>query len=169
MARGFVGCALMVCGLACAPTTRIAQARSAWSTDQTEVSQLGPGHFAGKWTNHAIDILNPGQKDEETFVCTESGVFDGVWTEPSTVSSCTNKSTKVCKHRDGTLTYDVASTCRPGPDGMLVFEGAASVVQGTGRFEGTRMKWTFTSWQVVPGPHDYGYTQATVEMTVPKR
>jgi hypothetical protein len=170
MARRSMGCAVMVCGLACASTnTRVFQARSVWSTDQTEVAQLGPGHFGGRWTNHAIDILRPGQGDEEIFVCTESGTFDGVWTAPDAVSSCGIKSTKVCKHPDGTMTYDIAATCRPGPDGLLVFEGGASVVGATGRFEGIQGKFTFKSWQVVPGPHDYGYTLGTAEMTASKR
>jgi hypothetical protein len=169
MVRRFVGLALIVGGLACAQTTRIVQFRSGWTTDQTEVSQLGPGHYGGRWTNHSVEFYDPGHTDEETFVCTESGVLDLVYSGPYTVSTCTSKSTKVCRHPDGTTTWECAATCLPGPDGLLVFEGGASLVGATGRFEGTKARGTFTAWQVIPGPHDYGYTQGTVEMTLPKK
>jgi hypothetical protein len=169
MALRFVGYSLMLCGLACASTTTtIVQMRSVWSTDQTEVSELGPGHYGGRWTNHAIDIYNLGQRGEEIFVCTESGILDLVYSGPYVVSSCANKSTKICKHRDGTRTADIMSTCKAGPDGLLVFEGQGSIVRATGRFEGIQAKSSFTAWQVVPGPHDYGYTQATEEIVVPR-
>jgi hypothetical protein len=168
MARCFVGYLLMACGLACASaTTRTVQIRSVWNTDQTEVTELGPGHFGGRWTNHAIDIYNPGQRDERISICTESGIVDLVYSGPYAVSTCTNTSTKICRFRDGkTSTTDVTSTCKPGPDGLLVFEGSTLVRPGD-RLEGFPVKGTFTSWQVVPGPHDYGYTQAIGEITVP--
>ncbi len=76
MLRRFVGLALMAYGLACAQTTRIVQFRSGWTTDQTEVSQLGPGHFGGRWANHSVEFYDPGHTDEMTFVCTESGLLD---------------------------------------------------------------------------------------------
>ena len=60
-------------------------------------------------------------------------------------------------------------TCRVGPEGLLVFEGGASLVGATGRFEGVQARTTFTAWQVVPGPHDYGYSHITAEVTVPRR
>ncbi len=175
MARRFVIGALLACGLACASTassaTRTVQIRSVWTIERTEVVQLGPRHFGGAWTNHAVDIWNPAREGEETFACTESGTIDLAFSEPNIVSSCAYTSAKECRppDGDGTLTYDCAATCKTGPDGLLVYEGEASLVRGTGRFEGIRGRARFTAWQVVPGPHDYGYTQLTLELTAPGR
>ncbi len=171
MARRLVGCALLVFGLACASASRTIQVRSVYQVDRTEVVQLGPGHFGGPWTNHSIDFWDPGGRDEMTLICTESGVTELQYSGPYTVSSCTLRSTKECRHPEGTVAYEIAATCEPGPDGLLVFRGGATLVRATGRFQAWERSTTrFKAWQAVPGPHDYGWSRSemTVDQSSPK-
>jgi hypothetical protein len=86
------------------------------------------------------------------------------------MASCTNTSTKICTHRDGsTTTGESTMTCRPGPDGKLIFEGTGKQIAGTGRFAGGDSVWSFTSWQLTSPPNDSVYAQYKTTYTLPKR
>jgi hypothetical protein len=60
-------------------------------------------------------------------------------------------------------------TCKLGPGGKLIFEGTGKQVSGTGRFAEAQATWTFTSYQLTPGPGDIGYAVYTTTITNPPK
>jgi len=156
--------------LACAPTSKTIQGRAFNYTVNNDVKEVSPGHWTGSWENVGVSLDSVGQKDEEALACTESGTFDGVWKSPTEMVSCTNRSTRTCTARDGsTNTGENTMTCKPGPEGKMVFSGTGKQVRGTGRFEGSQFTVSFTAWQLTQPPHDTVYAEYTATVMLPKK
>jgi len=155
--------------LACA-STRTVQGRSVFHNVSGDVKEVSPGHFTGPWKSVGVSIDDVGQPGEEAMSWTEEGTFDMVWKSPTELVSCTNKSTQTATHKDGSVTIgENTMTCKPGPDGKLIFVGTGKQVSGPTRYEGTQATWSFTSYQLTPGPGDIGYAvYATTFTKLPK-
>ncbi len=170
MTRIGLGVVLGALALACAPTSKTIQGRSFGYTVGNDVKEVSPGHWTGTWESVGANIDNVGQKDEEVWACTESGTFDGVWKSPTEMVSCTNRSTRTCKAKDGsTNSGENTMICKPGPDGKMVFTGTGKQVMATGRFEGSQATYSFTGWQLTDPPHDTSYGEYTSTVILPKK
>jgi len=112
-----------------------------------------------------------GTKDEEAGLFTQTGTFDGVWTSPSTMSSCSSKGVATCTFPDGSSFTDESDlTCRLGPDGKPAFEGQGVIVKGTGRFEGIQGTTNIVSSRhMTPPPEDMSYDVVDVKFTLPSK
>jgi hypothetical protein len=59
-------------------------------------------------------------------------------------------------------------TCKPGPDGKMVFTGTGKLVKATGRYEESQVTYSFTAWQLTQPPHDTVYCTYTTTV-LPKK
>jgi hypothetical protein len=168
MARIGRGVLLGALALACASTPNFRTFHYQVTNDTREVS---PGHWAGPWEHRGVCVQNVGTKDEEAGVFTVTGTFDGQWTSPTTMSSCSAKAVATCVYPDGSSHTDEANiTCKLGPNGKLVNEGHGVVVGGTGRFEGIQGTMTIVSArQLAAPPGELNYDVGDFKYTLPKR
>jgi len=164
-------CAL--CGvltLACAATEQTVVGRGFNHTVKNEGKEVEPGHWTGTWANAGIGVNKAGQNDEAPYIVSEEGTFDGKWTSQKEMATCTGTSMRLCTYRDGSTTkQDIKMTCKPGPDGQLVFSGNGVFVDGTGRFAGIKGTLEFTSWTLTQQPDQMNYYSYTVKTTLPKK
>jgi hypothetical protein len=163
-----IGFLLGALALACASHT--IGGRSFSFEVHSDMKQVASGHWTGPFVNHGVCLNNVGQKEEEAGVLTGTGTFDGVWTSPTEMTSCTSKGQNVCTYLDGsTHTDEWTATCRPGAGGHLIFEGKGTFVSGTGRFEGISGTISWTSWNLSAPPENIGYSKVITEYTLPKK
>lgn len=175
MARIGLGVVPAVLALACA-TTAPPEKNGRGFTYQVsnDVKQVEPGHWAGSWANRGVCLDNVGQKGEEAGVMSAEGTFDGVWTTPTELKSCTSKGKTTCTFQDGsTRTEEWTAECKRGPDGPFSFEGRGVFVKGTGRFEGIQGSASWTSRSLFqPGPGEtgeIGFSVGTAKFTLPRK
>ena len=138
---------------------------------KSDVKEVSPGHWVGPWERRGVCVRMLGAKDEEAGIFTADGTFDGQWTSPTTVSSCSSKLRATCTYADGSSHTDEANlTCKLGPDGKLVFEGQGVFVKGTGRFEGIQgTSKILSSKHLTPPPEDMSYDVVDFKYTLPKK
>ena len=128
-----------------------------WHNVSGDVKEVSPGHWTGPWKSVGVRIDDVGHKGEDAMSLVETGTIDMVWKSPTELSSCTNKSTPVFTHKDGcVMVFEKNETCKPAPGGKLIFEGSGKLVSTTGPCEGTEATYTFTAYQLTPGPGDIG-------------
>jgi len=156
--------------LACAATEQTVVGRGFNHQIKNDGKQVEPGHWTGTWANTGIGVDNPGKSDEAPYVVSEEGTFDGKWTSPEEMSTCTGASTRFATYRDGSMhKANLTMICKPGPDGKLVFYGTGVFVDGTGRFAGIKGTVAFTAWTLTQAPDQMNYYSYTVKMTLPKK
>ncbi len=170
MTRIGLGILLGALSLACAPTIKTVQGRGFSHNVSADVIEVGPGHFTGPWKSVGVSIDDVGQKGENAMSYEETGIIDMVWKSPTELVSCTNKSTQIAHHSDGSVTTgENTMTCKRGPDGKLIFEGTGKNVSGTGSVADAQITWTFTAYQLTPGPGDIGYSVYTTTFAQPEK
>ncbi len=155
-----------------APTTaKTMSLRVVYHQVSSNVSQVSPGHWAGEWRNRGICLDNVGQKDEEGGVQEASGTFDGVFASSTTTTSCVVKGKASCTFPDGSSrVVEYTEDCRPGPNGLLIFEGRGAFVDGSGRFNGIQGSMSWTDRNLTgPGPGEMGYGAGTATFTLPEK
>jgi len=165
-------CAL--CGVltlvACAATEQTVVGRGFNHQTKNEGKEVEPGHWTSTWANAGVGVDNAGKSDEVPYVVSEEGTFDGKWTSPKEMTVCKGTSTRLCTYRDGSTTkQEYTMTCKPGPDGLLVFNGNGLFVDGTGRFAGIKGSCAFTAWNLNQPPNQLTYYSYTAKITLPKK
>jgi hypothetical protein len=175
MARIGLGVGIALLAFACATTAPAEKdAREFGYQVSNDVKQVAPGHWTGSWANRGVCLDNVGQKDEEAGVMSAEGTFDGVWTTPTELKSCTTRGKTTCTFQDGSIrSEEWTAECKRGPDGSFNFEGRGVYVKGTGRFEGIQGSASKTGRSLFsPGPGEIGeigFSIVTAKFTLPKK
>ncbi len=180
MTRIGLGLLLAALALACAtPAPTGPNGRGFFFQILNNVKEVAPGHWAGSWANRGVCLDNVGQKDEEVGLSAGEGTFDGVWTSPTVTTSCAVKGKTTCTFKDGSShTDEYTEVCKPGPDGLLIFEGRGAYVGGTGRFYGIQGTVSWTSRNLTPPvsgrdisltTSEIGFSVVTGKYTLPKK
>lgn len=156
--------------LACAPTSRTIQGRSVWHNVNADVTMVDPGHWNGPWKSVGVILYEAGQKGENASSYVETGTLDMVWKSRTELASCTNKSTLVAHHSDGSVTtQENTATCKTGPDGHLIFVGTSKSVSGSGRHADAQFTSSWTAYSLTAGPGEVGYSVQTITFTKPPK
>jgi hypothetical protein len=169
MARIGLSIALGALALSCASTTVVSQ-RCFRYQSQNDTKEVSPGHWSGPFAWRGVCVRNLGQKNEDVGRLEMNGTFDGVWKSPTETVSCGAKSVTTIYFESGSYTDEAVSTCKPGPDGKLVFEGKGVFAKGTGAYEGIQGTTSIPfQKEVAHEPLPMNYDVAELRYSLPKR